>query len=99
MGSDFEFELSQVFNDSFKKSGKQRQMHILGSDCQLKGILLDICVLLYWGFLNNCGSLLPPSVDHQHRVLRVLLVLPAVPVAVVEQMEPGENKTMYLSCF
>ena len=37
-------------------------------------------------------DLLAPCVDHQHRVLRILLVLLVRrAVAVVEQMEPGHN--------
>ena len=37
-------------------------------------------------------DLLAPSVDHQHRVLRILLVLLVRrAVAVVEQVEPGHN--------
>ena len=37
-------------------------------------------------------NLLAPCVDHQHRVLRILLVLLVRrAVAVVEQMEPGHN--------
>ena len=68
-------------------------MLLLGSDRELKGILLYICVLLNRGFLHNSRRLLSPSVDHQHRVFRVLLVLHVVPVAVVEQVEPEEKKT------
>lgn len=69
----------------------KKQKKILGADCKLKRILLDVSILLYRSFLNNCCRLLPSSVDHQHRVFRVLLVLPTIPVAVVEQMEPVKS--------